>query len=287
MSKNLVLFHHPCTDGMGGKYAAWKKFGDNAEYIGVNYGEALPERLGTITKEDSIYIIDFSFSKEVLRNLHERAGFLVVLDHHKSAQENLRGEPYAIFDMNKSGAMLAWDYFFPGTTPPTLLAMIQDRDLWQWKIPGTRNVLNYLELSKDNFSTWDAEFVPLRRHVFDRGSYISAYQDAMIEKGLDRKKLKFVKLDNHIVGITNNNYYPSEVGNFLCSRYGLDYSIVYSVTPDGTVLLSFRSDANGKNVDVSQVAKKYGGGGHRNSSGGRTDLITLSGWLNLVEEEIS
>jgi oligoribonuclease NrnB/cAMP/cGMP phosphodiesterase (DHH superfamily) len=252
---------------MGAKYAAWKKFGDKAEYIGVNYGKPLP----LIPDRSEVYIIDFSYPKEVLRELNDRSASLVVLDHHKTAQKDLEGEPYVIFDMDRSGAVLAWNYFFPDAPVPTLLEMIQDRDLWKWKIPGTRNVLNFLEIVGDDVSTWD-QLVPLRGGVYSKGGYISQYQDKLLEKQVHKDNLMFRTLSGHRVGILNTSVFPSEIGSWICNNCNVDYSMTWNVDGEGVVRLSFRSVGD---FDVSEVARVYGGGGHKNAARGRTDLKTL------------
>jgi oligoribonuclease NrnB/cAMP/cGMP phosphodiesterase (DHH superfamily) len=257
---------------MGAKYAAWKKFGDKAEYIGVNYGKPLPR----IENGSDVYIIDFSYPKEILRELNGRSSKLLVLDHHKTAQEDLAGEPYAIFDMDRSGAVLAWNYFFPDSTVPTLLEMIQDMDLWKWKIPGTRNIMNFLEILGDDVSTWD-QLVPLRGGVYSKGGYISQYQDRLLEKQVHKDNIAFRNIGKHKVGILNTSVYPSEIGSWICINCNVDYSMTWNMDSTNVVRLSFRSVGD---FDVSEIAKLYGGGGHRNASGARTTPDKLMGILS-------
>lgn len=124
-----VLYHANCYDGFGAAFAAWKKFGDQAEYIPVSYGQDAP----FILESEGIFIIDFSYPINTLNNLSQIAP-VVVLDHHKTAEEALsphvgKDNPKIIFDMNKSGALLAWEYFHPETPVPLLIKHISDRDL--------------------------------------------------------------------------------------------------------------------------------------------------------------
>lgn len=279
-NKIFVLYHDPCTDGMGAKYAAWKKFGGGAKYIGVDYKKPAPVEVMQADKDTEVYIVDFAYPKDILREIYTKAAKLVVLDHHKTAQEALAGEPYAIFDMNRSGAVLAWEYFFPDQEVPTLLQMIQDRDLWKWQISGSRNVLNYLELFPQ-METWDTEFVPLRGDVYRKGTYISMYQDALIEKALNARNLKFFEYGDATGAITNSTVFPSEIGNLLCVKFGVDIAITYTIGPGGEVFFSFRSNRDGSNYDVSILAKLYGGGGHRNAAGAaKGTLRDLMGFLD-------
>ena len=114
-----VLYHKNCMDGKGAAYAAWKKFGESAKYIEVNYGEPVPE----MTDASEIYILDFSYPKDVLYKMAETAK-VVVLDHHKTAQADLEGVEFAKFDMTKSGAVLAWEYFHPNSPTPMSLSQL-------------------------------------------------------------------------------------------------------------------------------------------------------------------
>ena len=119
-----VLYHANCDDGFGAAWAARKKLGDAAVYVPVKYGDPLPP---TVTGE-RVYVVDFSYPRDVLETLADRCK-VVVLDHHKTAQEDLADLPFAEFDMERSGAGMTWDYFFPGQPRPPLIDHIEDRDL--------------------------------------------------------------------------------------------------------------------------------------------------------------
>lgn len=125
-----VLYHANCKDGFGAAWAAYQHFGESAKYIPVQYSEPLPE----IEDGDNVFIVDFSYSRDILVPLSERCN-LTVIDHHKTAFEALTGLNFATFDMNRSGAVLTYKHFFPDRTPPDLLFYIQDRDLWLWNLP--------------------------------------------------------------------------------------------------------------------------------------------------------
>ena len=119
----LVLYHgRHCPDGFGAALAAWRYYGDSAEYLGLDHGDIktvddLPPVAGR-----TVYILDFSFSADILQAIDERAAKLVMLDHHKSAAEKLTGFACRCgvvhFDMDKSGARLAWEFFHPHAPLP-------------------------------------------------------------------------------------------------------------------------------------------------------------------------
>ena len=152
--KPLILFHASCTDGYAAAYAAWECFGDEAEYVPMHYG---PEPLKNLLyKGRDVYILDFSLPMSDTYMLAADAASLTWLDHHKTAfemwcpdgereffhQEENNGQCdiYITLDNNNSGARLAWDFFHPDTPPPMVIKHIDDRDRWQFKMRGSREI---------------------------------------------------------------------------------------------------------------------------------------------------
>jgi oligoribonuclease NrnB/cAMP/cGMP phosphodiesterase (DHH superfamily) len=150
MNNILVLYHSPCADGFGAAWSAWKKLGDTADYKPVTYGQEPPD----VEQYEHIYILDFSYSRDVLTKwLSDRN--VVVLDHHKSAEEQLRGLPNAYFDMNHSGAYLAWCYFHEFTeSVPQLIKHVEDRDLWKFQLPHSREISAWIFSYPYDFEVW-------------------------------------------------------------------------------------------------------------------------------------
>lgn len=113
---DCIIYHHPCSDGFGAAYCAWKFFQlnytKNVEFLPMNIGDPPPCNL----EGKNLLLLDYSYKKEVVLKLLKIVKKLLIIDHHKSAYEDLQDLPkeYKFFDMNRSGAMLAWEYFFPG-----------------------------------------------------------------------------------------------------------------------------------------------------------------------------
>lgn len=259
-------------DGTGAKYAAWKKFKDKAEYIPVNYGQEPP----IIESKSDVYIVDFSYPKEFLRELAARSSKLVVLDHHLTAKNQLEGEPYAIFNMNKSGAVLAWEYFHPGVKTPKILEHIQDRDLWAWKLPDTKHILNALEVYGDDVTKWD-DIANVHIKFVEVGRAISVYHDDYIKSLLKNNLVKFTEFRGHRIAITNTSILNSEVGNSLCALPNVDFAMSWAVSGSGKVSLSLRSQGN---FDVSKIAESLGGGGHKTAARARVDFDFIKALYN-------
>ena len=262
--KRYVLHHCPCMDGNGAKFAAWAKYKDEATYIGVDYKQPLPK----IEDGSEVYILDFSYPKEVLRELNDRSSKLVVLDHHASAERQLGDEPYAIFDMTQSGAVLAWKYFHPGVQVPRLLKHIQDRDLWQWKMEGTREIYNYLCLCED-VTKWES-IMDAPDYMRLEGSAISKYQDREIKFATSEKKVRYCPFFEYKrIALINTTTLHSEIGSAMYADPSIDFCLTWNVEPSGVVSLSFRSDGR---VDVSKIAERLGGGGHPKAAGAKVDI---------------
>ena len=105
MIPDLVLYHAECTDGFGAAWAIWKRY-PSAEFIPADHG--FPPPVSCAGRR--VVIVDFSYSRPILEEMAKEATALQVLDHHITAQEALRGLPYVHFDLDKSGAVLAWEW---------------------------------------------------------------------------------------------------------------------------------------------------------------------------------
>ena len=134
----IHVLSHMDTDGRFASYATWKHFRGQGKlsllkFIEVQYNQPFPLDINSLTKDDFVYILDFSYDRETMDHVFEKVSKLVVIDHHETAKDNLNGASYAKFDMAKSGALLAWEYFFPNIDPPLVCLFVDDYDLHTWK----------------------------------------------------------------------------------------------------------------------------------------------------------
>lgn len=258
MSK-YVLYHADCNDGMGAAYAAWLKFGDYAKYLPVQYNRPLPEIAGG----SDVFILDFSYKRDILESLRQVSNSLLVLDHHKTARDDLIGLDYATFDMNKSGAMLAWEYFHPDKEVPNLIKLIQDRDLWIFGLPGSREVAAALPLI--------GGFRELHAHADDQAELLlkGGVKLSFDSKDINASSRKAVasKLFGHRIALINTTTLISDIGNHLYTNFDVDFAMMYFILNTGEVVFSLRSESE-ERCDVSLIAKQIGdGGGHPSAAG--------------------
>lgn len=264
MSKALVIYHANCADGFGAAWAARGALGDMADYIPCQYGQPAP----TIEPGQEVYIVDFSFPRDVMLTIGEKAASVMVLDHHKTARDALAGEwPTHIritFDMERSGARMAWEAFHPGTAVPKLIQYIEDRDLWRWQLPNSREVSAAIRSYPFNFDIWNDFQI---ERLAAEGAAIIRYTTQQIGGLVSLAQRR--EVGGHTVPVVNAPAcWASEVCNILAQGEPFAASWCASETE---VFWSLRSAEDG--IDVSEVAKQFGGGGHKHAAGFKTERL--------------
>ena len=254
-----VLYHAGCDDGFGAAYAIWLKHGAKAEYIPVQHGQPFPD----VSSGESVYVVDFSYSRDILQRVADRCK-LVVLDHHKTAMEDLADLPFAHFDMNKSGAVLAWEYFHPNEPIPLLLAYVQDYDLWTKKLAHTDENKAWRGSFPRTFCSWQemASVVSCDHSWKMEGKAILRSEKMQIRRRVSQAFE--VVIDPYVVLAVNETQHVSEVAGELAKDNRYPFGACFQVRGDGLKIWSLRSEGD---FDVSAVAKLRGGGGHRTAAG--------------------
>lgn len=262
----VVIYHDQCRDGFGAAYAAWKKFGDTATYIPRKTQDPVPE--GLVGKE--VFIVDYSYPQPELEALVANNKSVIVIDHHESAKAAVTAFPQNIFDNDHSGAVLAWQYFQPGVEVPLLLKYIEDSDLWKCEMEHYREFGAALGEYNQDFETWDQLVINLtdRDHFskfISHGASIAGFEDELVEKILTfREKATFEGEEIYVLNA--ERIYRSILGHRLCKINAAEgrtpLAIVY-YRYDGWIHCSLRSEGD---VNVGEIATKYGGGGHKNAA---------------------
>jgi uncharacterized protein len=279
MGKPLVLYHGGnCADGFCAAWVAHRHFGDAADYLPVQYGEPSPD----VTGRD-LFVLDFSYKRPLMLEMVSEADSTVVLDHHKTAAEDLAGltgrkmflhngrlydtspgKPFrVVFDTQKSGGRLTQEYFFPEQPSPWLVDYTEDRDLWRWKLDGSREVSAALASYPHSFDQWNEfhEDDESRDDLIIDGAAILRYQKTVVDSHV--RNAMESELDGHFILVANATTLISEVAHALA--VGRPFGAAYFMRPDGKTVWSLRSTEDG--IDVSEIAKKHGGGGHKHAAG--------------------
>ena len=265
----LVVYHgRHCPDGFGAALAAWLFYGDAAEYLALDHGQVqslqdLPDLAGRF-----VYILDFSFGPELLGAIDAAAARLVLLDHHKSAADKLGGFACRCgvvhFDMAKSGARLAWEFFHPEREVPALLQYVEDRDIWKWEFPDSARFLAALDMEPQDFVRWReiAGFSPeeLAQFMARGGAMDAKYRKLAADIASAAQPLVF----NGIEGLMVNapGLFHSLVGDLLSAQSGT-FALMWSAGSGG-VKVGLRSQ---RTFDCIALAESLGGGGHAQACG--------------------
>lgn len=257
---DFVIFHANCSDGFGAAWAAWKLLGNKATYFAATYGDPPPNVVGK-----NVAILDFSYSSDVTKEMIRDASSLIVLDHHKSAMIALRDIPNAQFDMTKSGAMLSWEFFHPGKEPPKFIKYIMDRDLWAWELDYSKEFSAAFDMVPFEFEEFEKfEDDSVFDDAVKRGSYILAYSKTVVKKVCEKAQHR--KLDDKNVLVVNASHWMSEIGARLAPD--CDFALIWYWDHEAqNTKISLRAFHD--TVDVAEIAKCFGGGGHRKAAGFR------------------
>lgn len=267
-----VIYHANCVDGFTAAWAMYLAFGNEAEYIPASYADHKPPY---VTKEDEVYIVDFSYNRDVILRLEQEAKSLLVLDHHKSAQDQLSGLNCAVFDMNRSGAGITWDHMH-GRKRPWLINYVEDHDLFKFDLPHSRAVRAYIRSIPQTFSDWFKLHGTALEQTAIEGEAILRYIKQYV-KSTNTQAVE-IELDGHrVYGINSASPQVSDLLHDLLERDPeKPFSVAWNRGPNGQVKYSLRSRDS---FDVAGLAVSFGGGGHKKAAGFHADneVHTLAG----------
>lgn len=262
--KVLCIYHGGCDDGFGSAVIVKHALGPNVEFHAGAYGRPHPD-----VTDRAVLLVDFSYKRPVLEEMLKVCKVMTILDHHKTAQEDLKDidslKLGLVFDMNRSGAGITWDHFM-GTDPrPRFVQYLEDRDLWKKQLPSGDEFTIALRSYPQDFDVWnkfmfsDVECDNLIRE----GVNIQRYYRLRVE---ELKAHAYpARLGDRSCWITNAPYFAaSEVAGELCEKEGAEFGASYFEVTPGRFQYSLRSRGE---FDVSKIAKKFGGGGHKNAAG--------------------
>lgn len=299
----LCIYHSPCQDGFTAAWAMrYLMPRANIRFIPAKYGDAPPDVTDRI-----VYILDFSYSREVVQDMLNKAKRLLILDHHESAMKNLVGLDcdalymaqtsqkgaeleysegmkfwisdggHILLDMSRSGAGIAWDYFAAlmkdplrefGKKRPKLLSHVEDRDLWKFEYPETRYICASLFSQDYDFDVWT--------HLMEGDQHsLESMRDE--GEGIMRKQMKDIRelIDKGVRYMTIAGHYVP-ICNLPYTMASEGCHEMLDIFPNAPFAAAYMDMKQGRvfslrstndRMNVSEVAMTLGGGGHRNASG--------------------
>jgi hypothetical protein len=275
----VVLYHANCTDGFCAAWAAWKKFGDSADYVGINPGTAPLSSL--VDKE--IYTVDLTFSTVYIPKLVKENKRLTSIDHHLTGEKEAAMTYDYLFDLKHSGAVLSWQYFHPNKKVPKLLNYVEDFDLWLFKLPYTKEIVSYLDLFDFDFKVWDSLITDFDdpkkfKKILPQAKLLLLHEKKLIERIVNNDS-ELVEFEGYRTYAVNCPIFGSQIGNVLYGKLP-PMSIVW-YRDKNRLKFGLRSDGS---VNVSELAKKFGGGGHKGSSGFALPIGSPFPWKKIDEK---
>lgn len=290
MTNPICIYHHNCADGFTAAWAVVRALGpDSVDLHPGVYGKLPPD-----VKGRDVIMVDFSYPADTINMMAASARSILILDHHKTAQADLAGflrpvltggwhnhlsdisQPgvksnvRALFDMDRSGAQIAWNFFHQPTSDlcrPALVNYVGDRDLWRFELEDSRAVNAFIFAHEYTMAEWDALY-----DLLEYDLHIAADGGKAIEKKHHKDVAELVSalrrrmvIGGQEVWAANIPYtLTSDAGNLMAQ--GEPFAACYWDTADSRIFSLRSTDAG---MDVSAIAKSYGGGGHRNASGFR------------------
>lgn len=253
---DVIIYHDRCSDGFG---AAWvsKQACPHATLIPASYGQPHPS-----VADKRVLIVDFSYPRDILLSMAGEAASFCLLDHHRTAQAALADLPFAIFDMERSGARLAWDHLFPNQSVPPIIQYVEDRDLWRWQLPHSRAFNAALDSYPHTLESWDRLHQTNPSLLIDEGRAILRYQEQTVTRLIQTATL--ITVAGYRVPAVNTPVLVSEVAGQLAKDH--PFAVAWHQRQDGLVIYSLRA-AHPDAPDVSAIAALFGGGGHPRAAG--------------------
>jgi nanoRNase/pAp phosphatase (c-di-AMP/oligoRNAs hydrolase) len=292
---NVVVYHSPCSDGFGSAYVFWKYFNDNnidtdtIDFIPMSHttddDETPRDTILPRLKGKNVVFVDIvppgRFLVDFVQNGPSRC---VVLDHHKGMVKTLEKYPiltsdHIYFDISHSGCMLAWQYCYDQLEPPRFLKLIEDRDIWGEVYDDTPAFVaafyTTVPFDFEEYGKYEDETV-LNSLINDGGIVVRYQQIEIVEHIIPRSFERQITLNGVMYNtfVVNTNVYTSDVGAVLSTKIckngqPCDFAIMWHYNHfKKMVKVSLRSDKHRDPcVDVSEIAKMFGGNGHTNAAG--------------------
>jgi uncharacterized protein len=257
----LVIYHANCWDGFCAAWLVTRFYDAHAELFPGFYGTDPPD-----CSDRDVLILDFSYPREALVEMRAQSRSCLVLDHHKTSEEALAGLDYAKFDPNLSGAQMTWKWLGTIRTeqpeaPPWLVPYTADRDFWKWELPHSKEINACLRSYPLDLGVWDQLARMNPNDLVSQGAAILRAEEQIVTTHLDFASE--IEIDGHRVLSVNATVLFSEIAGRLSQ--GRPFGVAWFERADGKRQFSLRSTPEG--IDVSEIAKAHGGGGHKHAAG--------------------
>lgn len=297
-----AYYHSNCYDGYGAYWALRTYLQLNnlkAEYYPVTYGNKIE-----VPKNSLCIFSDFCpDSEEVLKEFSDN-NLVIILDHHKTAEDKLLNKPkldfsfntvldkynkgekglYCLFDMNQSGAGITYRYMFNNSDVPNMIKLIEDRDLWKFAYSESKYFHAYLTSKPFDYDTYnnilnDSSTREGLLKIIESGKSLVEYSDSLVSKICEPIIIK--EVNGKRVGIVNVTSHWAEAGEYSVNKYKLDYYVSLTLNFKDNLIKGSVRRPNG--LSTIPLAERFKGGGHKGASG---FALPMSYGIEKLMEEI-
>jgi nanoRNase/pAp phosphatase (c-di-AMP/oligoRNAs hydrolase) len=279
-TRRVCFYHAGCPDGMGAAWSVYSAWKGDGRFVARGHDDVARAR---DWKGADVVFVDIAPQLEEARALAESARTLTVLDHHVTARARFEADPELqrdlaarghalVFDMQRSGAMMAWDHFHAGDPPPDLIRYVQDQDLWHWALPDSSEVNAAIASYPYTLEAWSRLAAKSAAELADEGRPILRSNRMEVERVL--KNAAPIVVDGRKVEAVNSTVHRAQVGHELAERARFDqpWGCVYRIQ-GSKVHATLYSIGDFR---VSEIAARLGGGGHPNAAG---FTVTVAEWV--------
>lgn len=248
------------------------------ELIPIDYGQKLSiKRL----VGETVFVVDFTFTPFDLMLELDTIADLVWIDHHKSAIEESKKRnfnPAGIRDIQFAACELTWKYYFPDETMPLSVKLLGRYDVWDhnwmdtysWK--GTSGVLLFqygMKLLDTNpySPIWDDLFkddIKIIENIIKDGEIIYKYVQMNNTKYVHGFSFT-TTFEGYTCLCCNRGSTNSKLFDTIWDEKQYDLMITFCRTKKHTWVVTIYTTH--KSIDCSNIAKNYGGGGHKQVAG--------------------
>ncbi|MFP4645590.1 MAG: DHHA1 domain-containing protein [Candidatus Woesearchaeota archaeon] len=233
---------------------------------------------------DEVYVVDFSFSQVDFQTLVAQNEKVIWIDHHKSAIAQISLELEGLRDSSRAACALTWLYCFPEHSLPPVIAHIEDVDLWKFSLEYTSEFLAYLNslllpgkevgIIKNILETYSEKDYA---SAYEIGEHISRFEKAGVTKQAHSGVRQ--KLFGHEAVVFFASRQASLLGHIALDIYAdAEIAVIIRYIEDTSGQRRFKYSLRSRHdeVDVSEIASRFGGGGHAGAAGFVSESLILA-----------
>jgi oligoribonuclease NrnB/cAMP/cGMP phosphodiesterase (DHH superfamily) len=264
-----ICLHHNDADGRASAAIVRRALGMEVLLYEIDFGEPVPWDM--LERAQSVVMVDFSLPPPEMQRLAASAE-LIWIDHHISALKAMAGIADnwpGLRDITEAGCVLTWKYFFPDQSVPRAIVLIGDRDIWRWAEAETGpfdDGLHQRNTNPENDDLWQPlldDDSQLLQELIQEGKIL--YQARLLDVRRYVRKYGFELSFEGYRTLALNARSSGEMGAYIRQLgYQLAYCYV-DVWQNDRLMTTVTLYS--EQVDVSQLAQKFGGGGHRGAAG--------------------